>query len=406
MYQDALEIVTELKRAGFIAYFAGGWVRDYVMGHPSPDIDIATSASPDEVVSLFKHTVPIGKAFGVVLVVMHGVGYEVASFRKDDLYIDGRRPESVTFSTPEEDAERRDFTINGLFFDPLESQVIDFVGGLEDIQKKHINAIGDPYQRFREDRLRMIRAVRFSARFGFTIGAKTREAILKLAPELYPAVSKERVLNELKKMGGQSSFPQGILELKKLGLWDIIFPIGKRTSAEAMEAISLQLQAVSQPLPFLFTLSCYFKGCADADVIQSFDDLKLSSQEKLDLLFALFCHRLSKKSPKEVTLEEWVDLFAHPQAKYALDWLEVSSGFTKAFLSEKEKKLAPHSERKRKGITLVRSKELLDLGIEPGKLMGQLLKEGESIALHHNLNTAQEVIQELQKTPLWPHEKR
>ncbi len=403
MYDDALEIVTVLKKAGFLAYFAGGWVRDFVMGINSYDIDIATSATPEDVIALFKNTVPIGKAFGVVLVVLNDVGYEVASFRKDNLYIDGRRPSSIAFATPEEDASRRDFTINGLFFDPMEKKVHDFVGGQGDIHKKIVRSIGDPYGRFSEDRLRMIRAIRFSSRLGFTIDANTEQAITNLAGQLYPSVSKERVLQELKKMGAHFSFPAAIVELKRLQLLDVIFPSLKTVDLQTTAAISNKLSALSPEVPYVLILSCYFKDLHEAQVFKAFEDLKLSSQEKLDLLFALFCQKMIQQGPENIAKMDWVLFFSHPLQQAARFMIRaMSSSFTREVFEKNYKNLEPAIERKMKGLTLLTSRDLLDAGVLPGKAMGVLLREGEEVAILHDLKTKEEIFQLLQKSPAWP----
>lgn len=169
MLQFATSVVQRLVDAGFTAYFAGGWVRDFLMQRPSDDIDIATSATVDEVQALFPKTVPVGVAFGILLVIEGGHPFEVATFRKDRGYTDGRRPTGIDPATPEEDAKRRDFTINGMFYDPLKKQLFDYVGGQQDIKNKLIRAIGNPHDRFLEDRLRMMRAVRYATRFDFPI---------------------------------------------------------------------------------------------------------------------------------------------------------------------------------------------------------------------------------------------
>lgn len=144
--KQAFVIVDTLSKAGFIAYYAGGWVRDLLLQHPSDDIDIATNAPPETIQALFPHTVPLGIAFGIVLVIIDHHGYEVATFRKDIDYKDGRRPNRIEFATAMEDAKRRDFTINGMFYDPLEEKILDYVGGQEDLQKKIIRAIGNPHK--------------------------------------------------------------------------------------------------------------------------------------------------------------------------------------------------------------------------------------------------------------------
>src|SRR5262247_4478238 len=162
MEKSAHKVAARLRERGHIAYFAGGCVRDMVRGLPPKDYDIATDARPEVVQTLFPRTYAIGAHFGVIIVLEDDFQFEVASFRSDEAYIDGRHPTAVHFSSPEEDARRRDFTINGMFYDPVAEKVIDFVGGRADIAAKLVRAIGDPARRFAEDRLRMLRALRFA----------------------------------------------------------------------------------------------------------------------------------------------------------------------------------------------------------------------------------------------------
>ncbi len=200
MNQAVLDILRRLRGAGFESYLCGGCVRDRLMGRAPKDYDIATAATPDEVERLFPHTVPVGKAFGVVLVEGEdGAHHEVATFRKDAGYADGRRPDAVAFSGAEEDARRRDFTINALFLDPFENRIIDFVGGREDIANRVLRTVGNPEERFREDHLRLLRAVRFAARTGFAVDPATWSAVRALAP-LVRTVSPERIAAETELM--------------------------------------------------------------------------------------------------------------------------------------------------------------------------------------------------------------
>src|SRR5205814_3427651 len=169
MEKTARVIAQRLRDRGHIAYFAGGCVRDMVRGLPAKDFDIATDATPDIVQKIFPHTYAVGAAFGVVVVVENGFNFEVATFRSDGAYLDHRLPVDVRFSSPVEYAMRRDFTINGMFFDPEKNEVIDFVGGRADLEAKLVRAIGDPAARFAEDRLRMLRAVRFATVLDYMI---------------------------------------------------------------------------------------------------------------------------------------------------------------------------------------------------------------------------------------------
>ena len=197
----ATEVVSRLRGAGFRALFAGGCVRDLILGREPADFDVATDATPERVMGLFRRTVPVGVSFGVVRVQGPGRAgeVEVATFRSDGAYLDGRRPESVTFGTPELDAARRDFTINGMFLDPLSGEVIDYVGGRADLDAGILRAIGDPAARFAEDRLRLLRAARFAARFGFAIEPATRSALTCMV-EGVRMVAAERIAMELRKM--------------------------------------------------------------------------------------------------------------------------------------------------------------------------------------------------------------
>ena len=196
METTARALVDRLRAAGHIAYFAGGCVRDLVRGQTPKDIDIATDARPKEVQELFRRTYAVGAHFGVIVVLEGDWQFEVATFRSDGAYLDGRHPVAVNFSSPEEDARRRDFTINGMFFDPPNEEVIDFVGGRADLASRLVRAIGDPAQRFAEDRLRLLRAVRFATVLEFEIEPATWHAIVRAADTIN-AISAERTRDEL-----------------------------------------------------------------------------------------------------------------------------------------------------------------------------------------------------------------
>ena len=220
----ARDVVARLQSAGHVAYFAGGSVRDRLLGlEPHGDFDVATSARPDEVQRLFARTVAVGAQFGVILVVDRDTRVEVATFRADDAYVDGRHPVSVRFTTPEEDAARRDFTINGMFADPETGEVLDFVGGRQDLERRVIRAIGDPRRRFAEDRLRLVRAVRFAARLRFAIDSATAEAIREMAPAIHE-VSAERIGDEIVKILTEGAARRGFELLSELGLLREILP--------------------------------------------------------------------------------------------------------------------------------------------------------------------------------------
>ena len=233
--QFATEVTAKLQNAGFTAYWAGGCVRDAILGRTPKDYDVATSATPDEVRALFgfKQTLPIGALFGVITVIgpKSAGQIEVATFRRDGGYSDGRRPDSIQFTDPREDARRRDFTINGLFYDPITDRTIDYVGGQDDILRRCIRAIGDPDERIEEDKLRMLRGVRFAATYGFTIDEKTHSAIARRAAAI-ESVSNERIGAEIVRMLGHPTFPDAIEQLHTTGLWNHVLP---KTAEENLE---------------------------------------------------------------------------------------------------------------------------------------------------------------------------
>jgi len=221
-HDAARSIALRLRDAGHVAYFAGGCVRDQLLGLEPADFDVATSAKPDEITAIFKGAKSVGESFGVMLVRTGGVVVEVATFRADGPYSDSRRPDSVRFATPEEDAHRRDFTVNGLFMDPASGEVIDFVGGRADVAARVLRAIGSPHERIREDRLRMLRAARFAARFALEIEPQTALAIRAHASEL-AGVSRERIGIEIRKIVEHPRRVHGAELVESLGLDAAVF---------------------------------------------------------------------------------------------------------------------------------------------------------------------------------------
>ena len=224
MNPQARDIVARLQREGHTAYFAGGCVRDQLLGTQATDYDIATSARPEQVQKIFPRVTDLtGKSFGVVRVLVEEQSYEVATFRQDGPYQDGRHPESVRFATAEEDAQRRDFTVNGLFYDPVAERLIDYVGGEADLRAKIIRAIGNPVDRFAEDQLRLLRAIRFATRLIFTIEPKTWAAICSEAIKIR-TISAERIRDELNKIFAVSKPELGLDLLDRSGLLKEVLP--------------------------------------------------------------------------------------------------------------------------------------------------------------------------------------
>ncbi len=224
----AVEVVRRLQEAGCQALWAGGCVRDELLGLTPQDYDVATDARPEQVRKLFRRTIAVGMSFGVVEVLgprtaAGPLKVQVATFRSDVSYSDGRHPDAVVFSSAREDALRRDFTINGMFFDPIKNELLDFVGGREDLERRVLRAIGDPATRFTEDKLRLLRAVRMATRFGLTLDPATEAAVRAMAPQI-TVVSEERIAEELRKLLVGPRRAQGVDLLYHTGLAAVILP--------------------------------------------------------------------------------------------------------------------------------------------------------------------------------------
>lgn len=404
---SAKAVVRTLQEAGFIAYFAGGFVRDDLMGHPSDDIDIATNASVKEVQRLFPKTIEVGVAFGIVIVAYEGSHFEVATFRKDRGYVDGRRPSGIDPASPQEDAQRRDFTINGLFYDPIVGKIYDYVGGEADIKRGIIRAIGNPDERFFEDRLRMMRAVRYATRFGFPIEEKTLKAIRAHAKDLLPSVAMERIWQEFKKMSHFAHFDTGLVILHELGLLPIIFPELQSLSLKELKRRIRFIPTFPKGAPTFAELLELFPKI-DLDTINTLAEyLKLSNREKA---FAKFYHRATTllNMPAEwlTKLEkvEWAQFYADPQSDISLQMIAIKKKNPQSFLSEhstRSASLKPHVDRIKNKHPYLRAKQLIEAGIEPGEKLGDLLEEGMRIAVNEDITDPVALIERLRQTSLW-----
>ncbi len=407
--EDAFFIVETLSKAGYIAYFAGGWVRDFLLKHPSDDIDIATNAPPEVVMSLFKNTVPVGIAFGIVIVVIKGHPYEVASFRRDIEYIGGRRPEKIELSTPQEDAYRRDFTINGMFYDPLQDVIIDYVHGKEDLARGVIRTIGSPHERFAEDRLRMVRAIRFASRFGFEMDPETQHAIQVHANTLFPAVAMERVWQEFHKMAKFPGFDFALVEMHRLGLLSVIFPALENLELEMIQQRVANFKAFPKETPTILYLMELFPNLSLKELLQLCEYLKTSGHEGSILEFAHKGRTLLEKeeiAPEQIETPEWVKFYA--DRFFQAYFNTIATGYSKEQKEEilqrhqkRHEALKPHIKRVVEKKPLVSAAVLQAHGILPGKKMGALMKEAEQIAIKYDLHDPEEVIALLKQNPLW-----
>ncbi|WP_164104083.1 CCA tRNA nucleotidyltransferase [Candidatus Laterigemmans baculatus] len=284
----ALEIIQRLRSEGHLAYLAGGCVRDGLLGLTPKDYDVATDAHPERIRSIFGHrrTLPIGAAFGVINVLgkkrAGQAPVEVATFRSDGPYTDGRRPDTVCYSTPAEDAQRRDFTINGLFYDPTEHQVIDFIGGRQDLEGRRIRAIGDPHARFQEDRLRLLRAVRFAASYGLEIEPVTWDAVLVHAAEV-TVCSGERIAAEMRRLLRDPAAGEGLALLYDSRLSAAIMPRVDAALADAATLRELQLRLANFEGTSFGARLAALALCCDSSATEALEEIvtgwKLSTAE-------------------------------------------------------------------------------------------------------------------------------
>jgi len=429
MIDQALQIVKKLKDSGFEAVFAGGFVRDKVFGKESHDIDIATSALPNQVESLFEKTIPVGKSFGVIIVVIDNSEFEVATFRNDGLCSDGRHPDQVTFSSMEEDAKRRDFTINGMFYDPIEDKILDFVGGQEDLKRGIIRFIGDPDQRIQEDKLRLLRAVRFSARFGFDIEDKSFEAICNHASEI-SSISVERIGEELLKILRLGKPSRSFELLFKTKLIDTILPevkalegveqppdfhpegcvlthsiiallnLPKDASDELL--MGTLLHDIGKPARFRIAERIRFDG-HDAKGAEIAEDIlkrmKFSNDfiERVVSLVANHMKFMFVKQMRTAKLKRFIrePFFNEHLALHKADCLSSHGGTENYdFLIQKMNEIPPEQIRP---VRLITGKDLIDMLFEPGPIFRQILTEVEDLQLEGNIETREQALAFVEK---------
>jgi poly(A) polymerase len=224
MLNNAIKIIKKLQSKGFTAYIAGGYVRDKLIGIEAKDIDIATDAKPLDIIKLFTTIIPVGEAFGVIIVVIDNDHFEVATFRTDGEYIDGRRPVYVKYSSEYEDAKRRDFTINSMFYDPINDKIIDYFNGQQDLKNKILRTVGDPEDRFNEDHLRILRAVRFAIKYNLTIDLDVEVSIVRNVNKL-KIISKERIRDEITKILQLENASAGLKMLKEYKILKSVLPL-------------------------------------------------------------------------------------------------------------------------------------------------------------------------------------
>jgi tRNA nucleotidyltransferase/poly(A) polymerase len=370
--QAAIKIIKKLKRNGFEALLAGGCVRDMLLKRPAKDYDVATSAEPADVIRLFKRTLKVGAKFGVVMVLIDQIQVEVATFRTESGYTDGRHPANVRFATAAEDASRRDFTINGMFYDPLKKKVIDYVNGRADLKKQLIRTIGRPAERFGEDYLRMLRAVRFSTQLGFRIEPKTFSAIKKNAKNIH-SISGERIAMELEAVLVNPNRSAGASMLAESGLAKVIFP---GITPQQVNLATNVLAQLRKKTDFPLALACLFAGCKTEFALQRCRILKLSRNQTKHIKFLLT--NRGRLLDDKMSLAQLKLIASEP---YFEDLYE----FQKALQKAGSKSIGPLIKLRKRikalGDIELRPKPLLDgheliyLGAVPGPALGQLAQE-------------------------------
>ncbi len=372
--QAAIEIVRRLQEHGFEALLAGGCVRDMLLGRKPKDYDVATNAKPKEVVRLFPRTLTVGVKFGVVIVLIRHGQVEVATFRSEAGYRDGRHPDEVEFTDAAEDAGRRDFTINGMFYDPLTERVIDYVEGQADLARQIVRTIGDPQERFAEDYLRMLRAIRFSTRLGFAIEPATFAAIRQNA-QCITRISGERTATELEAILVDPNRQAGASMLFESGLAETIFP---GLPAEHRPRAVAILGHLRKQVDFALALAAFFAGCQAEEALTKCRLLRLSRRTTKHLTF-LLTHR-GRLLDEDLSLARLKILLAKPyfwdlyeleraeqKTEGNRDALTVLAGLRRRIQSLRGIDVKPKP--------LLNGHDLIRLGAPSGPVVGQLAEE-------------------------------
>jgi poly(A) polymerase len=426
MQATAHGIVRKLRAAGHAAYYAGGSVRDLLNGKPPKDVDIATEARPEVVQKIFPRTYAVGAHFGVIVVLENDFQFEVATFRSDGAYLDGRRPVEVHFATAEEDASRRDFTINGMFFDPEKNEVIDFVGGRADLERKLIRAIGDPAQRFAEDRLRMLRAVRFATVLGFEIDSATWDAVRASAASINE-ISAERIREELVRIFLSPNRVRGWDLLDASGLMKIVLP-----ELDAMKGceqppqfhpegdvfthtrIMLELLPAEASLPLVFSVLFHDIGKPPTAMVDEEGRIRFNGHDRVGAeMTAAIMERLRfSRAEIDATVEavrqhmvfkdvpnmrvaKLKRFMARPTFSDELELHRVDCASSHAMMDNYEFLLTKKEEFANEPIIpppLVTGDDLIAMGLKPGPQFGEILEAVETRQLEGMLKDREEAL--------------
>lgn len=427
IYKVAVKILEKLSKKGYTAYFAGGVVRDLVLNKKCKDIDIATNAKPDDIIKLFRKCILVGKQFGVIRVIYYGIEYEIATFRKDTNYIDGRHPEKVEWTDAEEDAKRRDFTINALFFDGINENIIDFVNGMKDIKNKIIRAVGNAEERFEEDKLRILRGIRFSIRLGFKIEKNTLLAIKKYSNKI-TEVSFERIRDEFKLILTSQNPDKAILLMSKTGILKEILPEIEKLKGvkqtkkfhpegDVFKHTVLMLKNMKNPTwQLAFAVLLHDVGKPDTMTVSDrirfnghdtlgkkisqeiCDRFKLSKKDKDNIVDLVNQHMkfINVQKMRVSTLKKFLkaENFNEHLELHKLDCIS-SHGKIDNYIFCKKKKKEYKKDIEREKLKIIRGKDLIILGLKPGPLFTKILNEIEEMYLEKQLQTKEEAIEHI-----------
>jgi len=427
MEKTAREISRRLRKAGHIAYFAGGSVRDMVRGLPAKDFDVATDATPDIVQKIFARTYAVGAHFGVVVVVENGFNFEVATFRSDGAYLDHRHPIEVCFSSPKEDAKRRDFTINGMFFDPEKNEVIDFVGGRADLAAKLVRAIGDPAARFREDRLRLLRAVRFATELDYKIDNQTWGALVANAASINE-ISAERIREELMRIFLSPNRVRGWDLLDRSGLMGVILPEIDamkgclqpeqfHPEGDVYQHTRLMLELLPEKVSVPLVLAVLFHDIAKpvtatvdetgrirfnehdrigAAMTESIMERLRFSRAEIDAAVEMVRQHMVFKDVPRMRVAKLKRFMARPTFEEELELHRVDCASSHRMMDNYEFLMRKREEFANEPIIpppLIRGDDLIALGMNPGPKFGEILEAVETCQLEGVLNSREQALE-------------
>ncbi len=428
LLKNALAIVKTLHDQGQEAYFAGGSVRDLLLEKSISEIDIATSASPQEIEQLFPKTIPVGKQFGVIVVVQDTHNYEVTTFRKEGDYVDGRHPTQVSFTDAQHDVERRDFTVNALFLNPFTEEVIDYVKGREDLERKLIRTVGPPQSRFQEDKLRLLRALRLACQLGFEIEQESYQQVKEHASQL-TQVSWERIRDEVLKILTGPDPSRGLKLLFDSGILEVILPeiaamhgvqqppefhpegdvfvhtcLMFELSQERSETLSLEilLHDVGKPPTFTIKERIRFDGHADLGAKMAEEicrRLRISNQQIEEVVDVVKDHLrfIHVQEMRESTLKRFLRKtnFSDHLELHRLDSLASHGDLSSYhFCQEKLEELSQEAMRPK---PLINGHDLIRLGLEPGPIFSEIMSAIEDFQLEGKLSSKEETLDWVKK---------